>query len=38
VVDQHGVVVDRFIDPDYRHRMAVDDLLKALRQASAAEA
>jgi len=35
VVDQDGRVVARFIDPDYRHRMAVDDLLKALREASA---
>ena len=35
VVDQDGCVVARFIDPDYRHRMAVDDLLKALREASA---
>jgi peroxiredoxin len=33
VVGQDGRVVERFIDPDYRHRMAVDDLLEALRQA-----
>ena len=33
VVGQDGRVAARFIDPDYRHRMAVDDLLKALRRA-----
>jgi peroxiredoxin len=33
VVGQDGRVVARFIDPDYRQRMAVDDLLDALRQA-----
>ena len=34
VVGQDGRVVARFIDPDYRHRMAVGDLLKALREAA----
>jgi len=33
VVGQDGRVVGRFIDPDYRKRMAVEDLLAALRQA-----
>lgn len=35
VVDQHGVVATRFIDPDYRNRMAVDELLNAVREAGA---
>jgi peroxiredoxin len=35
VVAQDGRVVRRFIDPDYRKRMAEDDLLAALRQAHA---
>jgi peroxiredoxin len=30
VVGQDGVVRSRFIDPDYRHRMEIDDLLAAL--------
>ncbi len=34
VVAQDRRVVARFIDPDYRHRMAVEDLLKALAKAS----
>jgi peroxiredoxin len=33
VVGQDGCVVARFIDPDYRKRMAEEDLLAALRQA-----
>lgn len=33
VVSQGMQVVARFIDPDYRHRMAVEDLLAALRRA-----
>ena len=33
VVAQDGSVVERFIDPDYRKRMAVEDLLAALREA-----
>jgi peroxiredoxin len=28
-----GTVKERFIDPDYRRRMAIDDLLSALKQA-----
>jgi peroxiredoxin len=38
VVDQRGIVVTRFIDPDYRNRMEVDELLDALRLASARKA
>jgi hypothetical protein len=30
-----GRVADRFIDPDYRRRMSVEDLLAALRKARA---
>jgi len=30
VVGQDGVVKSRFIDPDYRHRMEIEDLLAAL--------
>jgi peroxiredoxin len=33
VVRRNGVIEARFIDPDYRRRMAVEDLLKALRNA-----
>jgi peroxiredoxin len=33
VVGQDGQVAARFIDPDYRHRMAVEDLLNALSRA-----
>ena len=35
VVGRDARVVARFIDPDYRHRMAVEDLLAALRAAGA---
>jgi hypothetical protein len=28
-----GIIKARFIDPDYRRRMAVEDLLSALKQA-----
>jgi peroxiredoxin len=35
VVAQNGRVVARFIDPDYRKRMAVEELLAALREARA---
>ena len=34
VVDQDGIVKTRYIDPDYRRRMEIDDLLSALRQPS----
>jgi len=38
VVGQDARVVARFIDPDYRHRMPVDDLLNALRESRAKSA
>ena len=38
VVGQDARVVARFIDPDYRHRMPLDDLLKALRESRAKSA
>ncbi len=31
VVGADGIVIARFVDPDYRRRMEVEDLLKALR-------
>lgn len=33
VVGQDGKIKERFLDPDYRKRMAIEDLLEALRQA-----
>jgi len=33
VVDAEGIVRARFIDPDYRKRMAIEDLLQAVRNA-----
>ena len=33
VVGRDGKVVARFIDPDFRKRMELDDLLKALKDA-----
>ncbi len=36
VVGADGVVLARFVDPDYRRRMEVEDLLGALRAAAAA--
>jgi peroxiredoxin len=33
VVRADGVVATRFIDPDYRKRMAIEDLVAALRDA-----
>ena len=35
VVDMDGYVRARFIDPDYRKRMAIEDLLQAVRDACA---
>jgi peroxiredoxin len=32
VVGKDGRVKARFVDPDFRHRMAIEDILKALRQ------
>lgn len=34
VVDSHGIVVRRHVDPDYRQRMEVEDLLEAFRSAT----
>jgi len=34
VVDSHGIVVKRHVDPDYRKRMEVEDLLDAFRSAT----
>jgi hypothetical protein len=31
VIGQDGRVKARFVDPDYRKRMAIEDLLAALR-------
>jgi peroxiredoxin len=33
VVNPNGVVTARFVDPDYRKRMAIEDLIAALRSA-----
>jgi len=33
VVGEDGIIEARFIDPDYRKRMAIEDLLKALKNA-----
>src|SRR5262249_33617922 len=33
VVGRDGLIKERFIDPDYRKRMAIDDLLQAIRSA-----
>jgi peroxiredoxin len=32
VVGEHGIIHARFVDPDYRKRMAIEDLLAALRK------
>jgi peroxiredoxin len=32
VVGRDGVITARFVDPDYRKRMAIEDLLAALRK------
>lgn len=32
VVGRDGIVRARFVDPDYRKRMAIDDLIAALRK------
>src|SRR5262249_5072782 len=34
VVGRDGLVKARFIDPDYRHRMPIDELLAALKTAA----
>ncbi|TGS64976.1 AhpC/TSA family protein [Mesorhizobium sp. M3A.F.Ca.ET.174.01.1.1] len=33
VVGMDGIITDRFVDPDYRRRMDIDDLISALRRA-----
>ncbi|WFP76071.1 peroxiredoxin-like family protein [Mesorhizobium sp. WSM4906] len=33
IVGTNGVITDRFVDPDYRRRMDIDDLITALRRA-----
>ena len=33
VVDQQGIIRARFVDPDYRKRMAIEDIDEALREA-----
>lgn len=33
VVGTNGIITDRFVDPDYRRRMDIDDLIAALRRA-----
>jgi peroxiredoxin len=33
IVGTDGIVTARFVDPDYRVRMAIEDLLAALRSA-----
>jgi peroxiredoxin len=37
VVDRDGVVTARFIDPDYRNRMTIEELLAALKAALSAD-
>lgn len=34
IVDTHGRIVSRFIDPDFRKRMAIADIVSALKAAS----
>jgi len=34
VVDQNGIITARFVDPDYRKRMAIEDIVTALRAAA----
>src|SRR5262249_51963477 len=33
IIDKDGIITARFIDPDYRKRMAIEDLVSALRNA-----
>ncbi|RUW73505.1 peroxiredoxin-like family protein [Mesorhizobium sp. M1E.F.Ca.ET.063.01.1.1] len=33
IVGTNGIITDRFVDPDYRRRMDIDDLIAALRRA-----
>jgi peroxiredoxin len=34
IVGTDGIVRGRFVDPDYRMRMAIEDMLAALRSAT----
>jgi peroxiredoxin len=34
IIGTDGIICARFIDPDYRVRMAIEDLLAALRSAT----
>jgi peroxiredoxin len=34
VIGRDGIIKARFVDPDFRHRMAIEDLLAALKDAS----
>lgn len=33
VVGRDGLIIDRFVDPDFRDRMEIEDILKALSKA-----
>jgi len=33
IVGTDGIITDRFVDPDYRRRMEIDDLINSLRRA-----
>ena len=33
IIGTDGIITDRFVDPDYRRRMDIDDLISALRRA-----
>jgi peroxiredoxin len=33
VVGRDGLIIDRFVDPDFRKRMAIEDILAALKSA-----
>ncbi|BCG96633.1 peroxiredoxin-like family protein [Mesorhizobium sp. 131-2-1] len=33
IIGTDGIITDRFVDPDYRRRMDIDDLIAALRRA-----
>jgi peroxiredoxin len=37
VINRDGVVTARFIDPDYRNRMTIEELLAALKAAISAD-
>ncbi len=37
VISRGGVITARFLDPDYRNRMAIEDLLAALKSVLSAD-